>query len=152
MSITRDTRPVDPEDRAIRDKLNDLAKALRHLHSALLDEVKADYEGQHGPVGGPFALFGLVTRDPFFAWLRPLSTQMALVDELIDEKRKLLPADAAGIRAAVEALFTSTDGEPEGFAANYQARLAAAPKVAIHHTEYREAIERLPAGEETRGA
>jgi hypothetical protein len=119
-------------------------RVLRSLHSSLLDAVKGDYERQHGPVGGPFALFRLVTGDPFFAWLRPLSGQMALIDELIDEKRKLDPRDARGVRAAVELLFTPEAASPEGFAANYVSRLQSVPEVATLHGELRAALDRLP--------
>lgn len=148
MKAKRDAPPLDANDLAVREKLLALAKSLLRLHSALLDDVKADYERQHGPVGGPFALFGLVTRDPFFAWLRPLSSQMALLDELIDEKRKLSPDEVSGVRRAFEALFTPDQNEPEGFAANYLARLSGTPEVAIRHQQYRSALQALPAGED----
>ena len=54
--MTRDTRPLDPEDQKLRAGLNELARVLRALHSSLLEAVRGDYERQHGPVGGPFAL------------------------------------------------------------------------------------------------
>ena len=54
--------PID----AIRD-------ALREVHRALIDVVRAQYEKEHGPVGGPAELLRLLTEDPFFEWLRPLS-------------------------------------------------------------------------------
>ena len=148
MSVTRDTRPVDPEDREYRDRLNRLAVALRHVHSALLEEVKSDYERQHGRVGGPFVLFRLVTQDPFFAWLRPLSGEMALIDERIDDRTRLVRADLAGIRAVVEALFTSDAATPEGFAANYTGRLQTSAVVAMRHQAFREALEQLPREED----
>lgn len=142
--MTRDTRPIDPEDQRLRGQLNALARVLRQLHSSLLELVKADFEGQHGPVKGPVQLFGLVTNDPFFAWLRPLSAQMALIDELIDEKRKLDPADASDVRQAVERLFSRDDAPPEGFATNYVARLQDSGAVAVLHGELRETLDALP--------
>jgi hypothetical protein len=143
VSITRDTRPVDPEDQARREKLNALAKTLRDLHATLLKVVQRDYEHQHGPVGGPLKLFGLVTGDPFFVWLRPLSGQMALIDERIDDKIKLEPADLEGIRGAVEQLFRPSKDSPEGFAANYLARLESEPTVTGLNADLRSRLEGL---------
>lgn len=142
--MTRDTRPVDPEDQRLRGQLNALARVLRQLHSALLDLVRADYESQHAPVKGPVQLFQLVTNDAFFAWLRPLSAEMALIDELIDEKRKLDPADAGHVRRSVETLFARDGQPPEGFAANYAARLHDSGTVGALHGELRETLDALP--------
>ena len=143
MSITRDTRPVDPEDQSRRDKLNQLAKTLRDLHATLLKVVQRDFELQHGPVGGPFKLFQLVTSDPFFAWLRPLSGQMALIDERIDDKTKLEASDLSGIKRAVEDLFKIKKTSPEGFAANFAARTEAEQNVTTLHAELRGRLESL---------
>jgi hypothetical protein len=120
MSITRDTRPVDPEDQARRNRLQDVAKALRSLHAGLLDSVKADYERLNGPIGGPMKYFGLVTNDPFFAWLRTLSGAMALLDERIDDKSKLNDEDLRIVRAEIDVLFTSNDSAD--FGANFSNR------------------------------
>jgi hypothetical protein len=143
VSITRDTRPVDPEDQARREKLNALGKTLRDLHATLLKVVQRDYETVHGPVGGPLKLFGLVTGDPFFVWLRPLSGQMALIDERIDDKVKLEPADLEGIRGAVDELFKPSKDSPEGFASNYHARVESEPTVTGLHAELRGRLEDL---------
>ena len=126
-----------------RDKLNQLAKTLRDLHATLLKSVQRDYEAQHGPVGGPFKLFQLVTNDPFFAWLRPLSGQMALIDERIDDKTKLEGGDMSGIREAVEELFKLQKASPEGFGANYGARLEAEQPIATLNAELRGRLESL---------
>jgi hypothetical protein len=109
VSITRDTRPVDPVQQAQRGQLDALATELRQLHSLLLDAVKADYEKLNGKTQGPFHMFQLVTNDPFFAWLRPLSGLMANLDELTDEKRLLDRSELEQIQHLVSSLLIKTE-------------------------------------------
>ncbi len=105
VSITRDTRPVDPVQQAQRSRLDALSLELRQLHSMLLDAVKADYEKLNGATKGPFHMFQLVTNDPFFQWLRPLSGMMASIDELTDEKRLLERSELEQIENMVHTLL-----------------------------------------------
>jgi hypothetical protein len=109
VSITRDTRPVDPVQQAQRGQLDALATELRQLHSMLLDAVKADFEKLNGKTTGPFHMFQLVTNDPFFQWLRPLSGLMASIDELTDEKRLLTRAELEQIQNLVNNLLVKTE-------------------------------------------
>lgn len=109
MSITRDTRPVDPVQQAQRGQLDALATELRQLHSMLLDAVKADYEKLNGKTTGPFHMFKLVTEDPFFQWLRPLSGMMSSIDELTDEKRLMTRDELEQIQNMVHTLFAPTE-------------------------------------------
>ncbi len=109
MSITRDTRPVDPVQQAQRGQLDALVNELRQLHSMLLDAVKADYEKLNGKTQGPFHMFQLVTNDPFFQWLRPLSAMMATIDEMTDEKRLLERTELEQIQNLVDTLLAPTE-------------------------------------------
>ena len=138
MSLTRDTRPPDPAQQAQRQRLDELARALRHTHSALLEAVKADFEGLNGKIGGPFHFFQLVTADPFFQWLRPLSGAMASLDEFIDEKRLLQPTEISGIKDAIHALLAQDD--PSGFGANFETRVRDSQSLADHRTDLLETL------------
>jgi hypothetical protein len=109
VSITRDTRPVDPVQQAQRGQLDALSTELRQLHSMLLDAVKADYEKLNGKTNGPFHMFQLVTSDAFFQWLRPLSGLMATLDEMTDEKRLLERSELEQIKGLVSALLLKTE-------------------------------------------
>jgi hypothetical protein len=142
VSITRDTRPVDPIDQAQRIKLNDLAQALRSTHSTLLEVVKKDYESKHGAIKGPFAYFQLVTNDPVFQWLRPLSGMMASLDDLLDNKRDLKPADAVQIKLEVERLFEFSE-ESHEFAMHFHARAKLELEVKARHSELEQALQSL---------
>lgn len=94
----------------MRARLDSLAAALRHLHSALLDVAKSDYEFLHGKIPSVFTLYNLVTGDPFFQWLRPLSGLMATLDEVIDQKGlSLTERHLQDARQAYGMLFGSAD-------------------------------------------
>ncbi len=142
VSITRDTRPVDPIDQAQRIKLNDLAQALRSTHSTLLEIVKKEYESTNGAINGPFAYFQLVTSDPIFQWLRPLSGMMARLDDLLDNKRDLKPLDAENIKLEVEELFAFSEAL-EHFSSHFHARAKLEAEVKLRHTEVEKALQNL---------
>lgn len=108
-------------DAAIRSRLDALAKSLRAFHSALLDFAKGEYEFLHGPVAGPFALYSLVTSDPAFQWLRPLSGLMATLDEVLDAKgTHLTPQNVSDVQHALGLLFSDSDTRFADFRAGYE--------------------------------
>ena len=86
-----------------RTDLRELASAARTLHHRLLVATQKSFEKLHGRVEGPGVLLQLAVHDPLFAWLRPLSQQLALLDEL-GEADELHGADVA--RAAAEVAET----------------------------------------------
>ncbi len=85
----------------MRDLQGDLHSTLLELHTHLLDVTKAQYESEHGAVGGPGDYLQLVIGHESFAWLRPLSL---LLVELDDED---VLAAAGGPRALAEKTFAS---------------------------------------------
>ncbi|SEJ40055.1 hypothetical protein SAMN04488058_107100 [Deinococcus reticulitermitis] len=107
-------------DAAVRSKLEALAGALRHFHSALLDFAKGEYEFLNGPVGSPFELYSLVMNHPAFQWLRPLSGLMATLDEVLDVKDRPLSAqNVADVRHALGLLFAAADTRFADFRAGH---------------------------------
>ena len=135
------------------DDWNVLARALRQLHSALLQRARADYMREHGRTEevGPGELLMLATRDESFAWLRSLSELMTDLDYLRDE-----PAMAQGhelraaVRGAVEELITPSGGQEaaDSFAARYRKHLEE-PEVTVAHAAVKQALAGWP---EPRGA
>jgi len=110
-----------------RADLRELAAAARTLHHRLLVATQKSFEKLHGRVESPGRLLQLAVHDPLFAWLRPLSAQLALLDELAeaDELNDADTARAAGEIAAVleSAAFRSTllvylQSEPDVVLAN----------------------------------
>ena len=134
------------DDAEIRRRLDELAHALRPLHKALVDLVRADYEKQKGQaVAGPVQLFQLLTQDPFFLWLHPMSALMAEIDELYDQKEPVEPEAVAAVRATLESLIGDRGQEPspDSFVSRYLEILQNEPDVVMHHAKLRRALDRL---------
>jgi len=134
------------DDQEIRKRLDEVSHALRPLHKALVDLVQADYEKRQGrPVGGPVQLFQLLTQDPFFLWLHPMSALMAEIDELYDQKEPVEPEAVAAVRATLESLIGDRGQEPspDSFVSRYLEILQNEPDVVMHHAKLRRALDRL---------
>ncbi len=132
-------------DEELRRRLDQVAHALRPLHKALLEVVRLDWERTRGPIAGPVQLFQLLTHDPFFAWLRPLSGLMAEVDELYDQEEPIAPARVRALRELLEALVSDGGNTPAAgsFVARYLAVLQAEPDVVLAHARLRRALDSL---------
>jgi hypothetical protein len=134
------------DDQEIRKRLDEVSHALRPLHKALVDLVQADYEKRQGrPVGGPVQLFQLLTQDPFFLWLHPMSALMAEIDELYDQKEPIAPDAVAAVRATLESLIADRGQEPspDSFISRYLEILQNEPAVVMAHARVRKALDRL---------
>lgn len=144
-SVAVYSAPMTPSDSAIRTRLDTLAGALRHFHSALLDFAKGEYEFLHGPVQGPFALYSLVMNDPSFQWLRPLSGLMATLDEVLDAKDTALTGrNLSDVRQALGLLFADTDTRFADFRTGYT-RAKGDARVRETETRWRETLNSLEA-------
>jgi hypothetical protein len=134
------------DDAEIRKRLDEVTHALRPLHKALVDLVRADYEKRQGrSVGGPVQLFQLLTQDPFFLWLHPMSALMANIDELYDQKEPIAPEAVAAVRSTLESLVGNRGQEPspDSFISRYLEILQNEPDVVMHHAKLRRALDRL---------
>src|SRR4051812_20535657 len=54
-------------------RLNETRDALLNLHKALVDSERVRYEKVVGEIKSPSHFLQLLTDDPWFAWLHPLS-------------------------------------------------------------------------------
>lgn len=137
---------MDLDDAEIRLRLDAISHALRPLHKALVDLVRDDYEKRQGrPVGGPVQLFQLLTRDPFFLWLHPMSALMAEIDELYDQKEPIEIDAVVAVRTTLESLVASRGQEPspDSFVSRYLEILQNEPDVVMLHARVRKALDRL---------
>ncbi|MGF6774262.1 hypothetical protein P3T18_006777 [Paraburkholderia sp. GAS199] len=112
--------------------LSDVRRPLLSLHKAILDHERAAYEKEFGPVT-PAAFLQVLINGSGFRWLTPLSTVIANVDEILDDKE----ADAADRLAAVEAVTAlfSADAQNNSFLPRYLPLLQADPAILHHHGE-----------------
>jgi hypothetical protein len=134
------------DDAEIRKRLDAVAHALRPVHKALVDLQQAAYERRHGErVRGPLHLYKLVTSDPEFAWILPLSAVMAEVDELYDQKEPIADDEVTAVRATIEALIGHSGQEPspESFVSRYLEILQNEPDVVLVHARLRRALDQL---------
>ena len=120
--------------------LREVSEALRLLHSALVRRTQADYERTHGRIAGAGQLLNLLMKDPFFAWMHPLSELMADVDHFA-KNSAVESGVAAAIRKEVEQVLAAK--EPGPFADRYRDELQDA-SVAGAHSQVKRLLEALP--------
>jgi hypothetical protein len=115
-------------------RLLELRNELLDLHKALVDSERVSYEKTIGAISSPNHFLQLLTRDPWFAWLHPLSQLIVAMDEALDEKEALT---SAGIDALVNQtrllLVASEDGD--GFSKHYFDALQRDPDVVLAHAK-----------------
>ena len=127
---------VDPvtERDGLRQGLAELREALLRLHKALMESERAGYEKTFGRIESPFQFLQLLTTDPWFAWLRPLSQLIAAMDETLDAKEPLTAAGVTALAGRTKSLLVATlDGE--GFSRHYDEALQRDPDVLFAHAE-----------------
>jgi len=122
-----------PEQEQMRLPLIELHGALVKLHKALLDSERQVYEKDIGRIQSPNHFFQLLTGDPFFAWLRPISQLIVGIDETLDAK-ELTHADVDAVMAqSVFLLVPATTGGE--FGDRYVAALQRDPRVVLTHAQ-----------------
>jgi len=125
---------------AHKPALLEAATALREVHRVLVQAVRAAYEREVGPAGGPGQLLRLLTEDPYFAWLHPMSELIVDLDSLLAQE--ILPqGTVAGVRQEIDRL-TRAGGSP--FWDRYAPFLQSDTDVVMAHAHLRRAINALP--------
>jgi len=130
--------PDSAERAVLRGALRDVSKALLPLHRALIDAAKDDYAFGIAPVK-PSQLLQLLNDDPFFAWLKPLTSLIVDIDEMA--RTDFEPSDVAAIAGRVDRLFGAK--AEEAFAAQYIPMLQRNVDIAVGHAALRKAAARL---------
>ena len=116
----------------MKPRLAELRLALLDLHKALVDSERVSYEQTIGTIPSPNHFLQLLTGDPWFAWLHPLSQLIVAMDEALDEKE---PLTMAGVDALVKQtrLLLVASEEGEGFSTHYFDALQRDPDVVLAH-------------------
>jgi hypothetical protein len=122
----------EPQDAAARQPLQELRDALLDLHKTLIDSERAVYETNVGPIQSPHHFFQLVSSDPWFAWLRPVSQLIVAMDEALDEAESLTSDSVDALMS--ESVFLLLPAERGGeFGERYVAALQRDPHVVLAH-------------------
>lgn len=131
--------PDDPERAELRSALRAVWKQLLPLHRALIDAAGAEYGATVAAVSGPTHLLQLLQDDPFFAWLKPLTSLIVDIDSM--SRTDFERADVDGIVKRMEQLFgTTADAD---FTARYIPLLQRDVDVAIAHAAIRQISGKL---------
>jgi len=128
----------------IKERLEEVRRALLTLHKSLVDSERVTYEKTVGAIRSPNQFLQLLTTDPWFAWLQPLSQLIVSMDEALDAKE---PLTAATVDAAIKEanLLLSPSESGEGFAHHYFDALQRDPDVVIAHAEVMKLLARQKA-------
>jgi hypothetical protein len=131
--------PDDPARAELRAALRDAWKQLMPLHRALIDAASAEYTATVAPVSGPTHLLRLLQEDPFFEWLRPLTSIIVDLDTM--SRTDFERADVDAIAARLERHFGST--ADADFSVRYVPLLQRDIDVAAGHANMRKILRRL---------
>ena len=117
-----------------REQLAQLREALLQLHKALVESERHSYEQSMGKIGSPGHFLQLLTTDPWFAWLHPVSELIVAIDEALDAKKKqpLTREGAEVLLKQVRSLLVASE-TGEGFARHYFEALQRDPDVLFAH-------------------
>ena len=96
--------PASHELERIRQRLSKLRLVLLDLHKALVDSERVSYEKAVGQIQSPTHFLQLLTSDPWFAWLKPFSQLIVAMDETLEAKAPLTPANVDILLDTVKAL------------------------------------------------
>ncbi len=123
-----------PELKDVRQRLVELRLALLNLHKALIDSERISYEKIVGEIRSPNHFLQLLTNDPWFAWLHPLSQLIVAMDEVLDGKEPLTTAGVAALVQQADRLIAPSESG-EGFDRHYFEALQRDPDVVLAHAE-----------------
>ncbi|TAL06130.1 MAG: hypothetical protein EPO07_02360 [Verrucomicrobia bacterium] len=118
----------------MNDSLPELREALLKLHKALVESERVSYEQTLGKITSPNHFLQLLTNDPWFAWLHPLSQLIVAMDEALDAKEPLTPAMVEPLVRQARALLVASE-TGEGFSRHYDDALQRDPDVIFAQAE-----------------
>jgi hypothetical protein len=122
------------EPPGVRNRLQKLRDSVLSLHKMLVDSEKVDYEKTIGKIQSPGRFLQLLTNDPWFAWLSPLSQLIVSMDEALDAKEPLTKASVDALADQVHQMLVASESG-DGFSAHYFEALQRDPDVVLAHAE-----------------
>jgi hypothetical protein len=116
-------------------RLKQIRNALLALHKTLIESERRGYEKVIGPVKSPNHFLELLMRDPWFAWLQPMSQLIVSMDEALDEKDVPLTDAAVDAMANQTRLLLAVSEVGEGTSQHYFEALQRDPEVVLAHAD-----------------
>jgi hypothetical protein len=139
----KEETPIQPNPEEIRQRLSQVREALLRLHKALLESERTSYEQTFGKVASPYQFLKLVTEDPWFGWLRPVTQLVAAMDETLEAKEPLTVGGVADLVSRARTLLVPTEGG-QGFSQHYDEALQRDPDVVFAHAAVAKLLRTQP--------
>jgi hypothetical protein len=139
-----DSIPAGAESAGLPLRLAKLREALLPLHKALLASERTSYEAGFGRTLSPYQFLQLLTSDPWFAWLAPITHLLADVDALLDAKEPLTAPAVDVLLQKTKTLLTPSESG-EGFSRQYDEVLQRDPDVLFAHVALAKVLRALAA-------
>ncbi len=92
-------------------KIKELNRELKALHRWLLELERIEAEKTLGKKISPLDFLHLLTGDPDFEWLRPLSALIANMDEFLDEAETFTHEDGLRLENEVASVLHQKDSK-----------------------------------------
>jgi hypothetical protein len=125
-----------------RRLLIDVRRTLLQLHKTLLEWERAAYERLNGRTSAG-ELLKVLTSDPQFAWLRPLSELIVRIDLMLDADPDFTGIDVAAVVTQAQSLVAPDEaGTP--YARRYHTALQEHPDAVIAHRGVTTILKRAP--------
>ena len=137
--------PLKPESNEARQSLTSVRTALLELHKVLLVSERAGYEQTFGKITSSYQFLQLLTTDPWFAWLHPLTQLIAAMDSALDVREPLTPAGVKALLERTKSLLMPTE-IGEGFSRHYDEALQRDPDVMFAHAATARMMRNAEAG------
>jgi len=135
---------TNSESRSVEAKrLLEIRNALLSLHKALVEFERTRYEKIVGTIQSPNQFLQLLTHDPWFAWLHPLSQLIVSMDEVLDEKEPLT-TQTADTLVRQSGLLLAPAEHGQDFSGHYFESLQSDPDVVMAHASAIKLIGRAP--------
>lgn len=128
----KESKHSKPQAAADPKRLEAIRGPLLTLHKTLVDSERIEYEKTIGKIRSPGHFLQLLTSDPWFAWLSPLSQLIVSIDEALDGKEPLRAAKVeALLQQSARLLMPSETGS--GFSNHYFEAMQRDPDVVLAH-------------------
>src|ERR1700749_1899584 len=118
----------------VKQRLGEVRHPLLALHKTLVDSERVPHEKTAGAIRWPNQFLQLLTNDPWFAWLHPLSQLIVSIDEAMDAKEPLTPTTVDSIVKQTNTLLAASE-VGEGFSHHYFDALQRDPDVVVAHAD-----------------
>jgi hypothetical protein len=135
-------KPRIRAEQPMAGRLKPLRDALLALHKMLLEAEREVYEHEVRKVTSPLDMLGLLMNDPWFAWLKEITSLVLAIDEALAGETPVTAEEAAAFLAAARALLRP-DEHGQGFAKRYDEALQRDPGMILRHGEMMRLVARL---------